>query len=71
MVQIESELANYLIDLEDEDCPKFGLHVSAYQSDIPSLLQLLGVPEEKKAINSRIRPFFATPLRLAATGAPL
>ncbi|XP_059083766.1 ankyrin repeat and SOCS box protein 12-like isoform X3 [Tigriopus californicus] len=67
MVQVESELANYLIDLEDEDCPQFGLHVSAYQSDIPSLLHLLSVPEEKESINSRIRPFFATPLRLAAT----
>lgn len=35
------ELANFIIDLEDEDCPKFQLHLAAYQGDIPQLKMLL------------------------------
>ena len=35
------ELANFIIDLEDEECPKFQLHLAAYQGDIPQLKALL------------------------------
>ncbi|HIE82491.1 MAG TPA: hypothetical protein EYQ00_00980 [Dehalococcoidia bacterium] len=68
MTKTKSELANFIIDLEDEECPNFGLHLAAYQGDIPQLKQLLQDQECRKNINARIRPFLATPLRLAATG---
>ena len=68
MVQVKSELANFIIDLEDESCPNFGLHLAAYQGDIDQLNDLLSAPEQLEHINARIRPFSATPLRLAATG---
>ena len=68
MVQATSELANFILDLEDEECPRFGLHLAAYQGDLPGLRSLLDDPEAKRDINARIRPFLATPLRLAATG---
>ena len=35
------ELANFIIDLEDEECPKFQLHLAAYQGDIPQMKALL------------------------------
>ena len=35
------ELANFIIDLEDEDCPQFHLHLAAYQGDIPQMKALL------------------------------
>ena len=35
------ELANFIIDLEDEECPKFQLHLAAYQGDIPQMKSLL------------------------------
>ena len=38
------------------------------QGDIPQLEDLLKQPEYKEIIEARIRPFLATPLRLAATG---
>ena len=63
-----SELANFIIDLEDEECPNFALHLAAYQGHIPQLEDLLKKPEYKEIIDARIRPFLATPLRLAATG---
>lgn len=63
-----SELANYIIDLEDEECPNFGLHVASYQGDIEELKELLKDPQYRENIDARIRPFLATPLRLAATG---
>ena len=63
-----SELTNFIIDLEDEDCPDFGLHLAAYQGDTQLLQQLLAQPNYKENIDARIRPFSATPLRLAATG---
>ena len=28
-----SELASFIIDLEDEECPNFALHLAAYQVD--------------------------------------
>ena len=42
------ELANFIIDLEDEDCPKFQLHLASYQGDIPQLKALLEQDEFKK-----------------------
>ena len=42
------ELANFIIDLEDEDCPKFQLHLAAYQGDIPQLKRLLQQEEFQK-----------------------
>ena len=71
MTNATSELANFIIDLEDEECPKFALHLAAYQGDIPQLQDLLKQPEYKEIIDARIRPFLATPLRLAATGQQL
>ncbi len=68
MAKTKSELANFIIDLEDEDCPDFSLHLAAYQGDIAQLKDLLNSEEHKKNIDTRIRPFLATPLRLAATG---
>ncbi len=68
MAKTKSELANFIIDLEDEDCPDFSLHLAAYQGDITQLKDLLNSEEHKKNIDTRIRPFLATPLRLAATG---
>ena len=68
MTKTTSDLANFIIDLEDEECPNFGLHVAAYQGDILQLKDLLSKPEYKENIDARIRPFLATPLRLAATG---
>ena len=64
---ISSDLANFILDLDDEDCPHSGLHLAAYQGDDEMLLQVLQEPDCD--IDSRIRPFQATPLRLAATGA--
>ena len=29
---IRSDLANFIIDLEDEDCPEPAVHVAAYQA---------------------------------------
>ena len=68
MTQTTSDLANFIIDLDDEDCPNFGLHLAAYQGDNLQLKELLKQPEYKENIDARIRPFLATPLRLAATG---
>ena len=42
------ELAKFIIDLEDEDCPKFHLHLAAYQGDIPQIRTLLEQNEFKK-----------------------
>ena len=67
MVQVKSDLVNFIIDLEDEECPNYSLHLAAYQSDLTQLELLLN--DSTANIDSRIRPFLATPLRLAATGA--
>ena len=44
------------------------VNICYYQGDIPQLEDLLKQPEYKEIIEARIRPFLATPLRLAATG---
>ena len=31
MTNPTSELASFIIDLEDEECPNFALHLAAYQ----------------------------------------
>ena len=49
------ELANFIIDLEDEDCPKFHLHLAAYQGDIEQLSSLLKQDEFKKVIDTNIK----------------
>ena len=66
--QAKSELGNFIIDLEDEDCPRFEVHVASYKNDKKVLENLLENEDHRKNIDSRIRPFLATPLRLAATG---
>lgn len=64
------ELSNFILDLSDEECPGKALHEAAYKGDLDGLKQLfLQDPDLKTQINSGIRPFGATPLRLAATGA--
>ena len=45
------ELANFIIDLEDEDCPKFQLHLAAYQGDIPQLNVLMQQNEYQMVSN--------------------
>ena len=34
MVQVKSELSNFIIDVDDEDCPEYGLHLASYQGKI-------------------------------------
>lgn len=63
-----SDLSHFLIDLEDEECPQFCLHLSAYQGEAEKLEEMLDDPSLRVLVNTRIRPFLATPLRLAATG---
>ena len=65
------ELANFIIDLNDEDCPDHSLHSAAYAGRTDELTQLLTDDAQLKLIDSRIRPFLATPLRLAATSGKL
>ena len=66
---VRSDLANFIIDLEDEDCPESAVHVAAYQGQVEELEALLRDESVRaKCLNARIRPFGATPLRLAATG---
>ena len=66
---VRSDLASFIIDLEDEDCPESAVHVAAYQGQVEELEALLRDESVKaKCLNARIRPFGATPLRLAATG---
>ena len=64
----KSELGNFIIDLADEDCPHNEVHVAAYNNDSAVLEKLLEIEEHRKNIDTRIRPYLATPLRLAATG---
>ena len=63
-----SDLSHFLIDLADEECPKFDLHLASYQGEAERLSALLEDPAFRELVNARIRPFLATPLRLAATG---
>ena len=66
---VRSDLANFIIDLEDEDCPESAVHVAAYQGQVEELEALLRDERVREScLNARIRPFGATPLRLAATG---
>ena len=72
-ITTQNELVNYIIDVDDEDCPEFGLHLASYQGDLNMLNQLLTSSSEdvKNTIDTRIRPFLASPLRLAATAGHL
>ena len=64
------ELANFILDVSDEDCPGKDLHIAAYHGNVEELRKLLEKNGDfRREIDSRIRPFGATPLRLAATGA--
>ncbi len=38
---VRSDLANFIIDLEDEDCPESAVHVAAYQGQVEELEALL------------------------------
>ena len=42
--------------------------MAAYSNDSAVLQKLLENEEHRKNVDSRIRPYLATPLRLAATG---
>ena len=68
MAEAQSELLNFIIDLDDGDCPDVGLHVAAFQGKTETLRLQLQAPNIVHLINSRVRPFLASPLRLAATG---
>jgi len=57
-------LSNYLFD-PDEASP---LHVCAYQGTSAELASLLEDVEQREHLDRGVRPFLATPLRLAATG---
>ncbi|CAB4066433.1 unnamed protein product [Lepeophtheirus salmonis] len=62
------DLANLIIDFDDESCQNYDLHLSAYQGEHDRLKYLLQDQDIKSHINDRIRPYLSTPLRLAATG---
>ena len=66
--RMRGDLGDFIIDLEDEDCPEVGVHLAAWRGDIVQLEELLTLHREHVNIDSRVRPFLATPLRLAATG---
>lgn len=67
MAEVQSDLIHFIIDLDDDDCPDVGLHVAAYQGNIEALEIQLQLPSSADIINSRVRPFRSSPLRLAAT----
>ena len=64
----QSDLIHFIIDLDDDECPQVDLHVAAYQGQLEVLETQLQLPGIKELVDSRVRPFLATPLRLAATG---
>ena len=68
MVATRAELANYVVDVDDEDCPDPQLHLAAFHGDVGAIKSILEQEPHKKFINARVRPFLATPLRLASTG---
>ena len=68
MAEAQSELLNFIIDLDDGDCPDVSLHVAAFQGKTEMVRLQLAAPDIVHLINSRVRPFLASPLRLAATG---
>ncbi|XP_071745450.1 ankyrin repeat and SOCS box protein 16-like [Lepeophtheirus salmonis] len=65
------DLANLIIDFDDESCQNYDLHLSAYQGEHERLKYLLQDQDIKSHINDRIRPYLSTPLRLAATAGHL
>jgi len=71
MAEARSDLLNFIIDLDDDECPDVSLHVAAFQGKVETLQIQLEAPRSKDMINSRVRPFLATPLRLAATAGHL
>ena len=68
MGDARSDLLNFIIDLDDDGCPDVGIHVAAFQGRVDSLEVQLQAPRSADLINARVRPFLATPLRLAETG---
>jgi len=71
MAGVQSDLTHFIIDLDDDDCPDVGIHVAAYQGNLESLELQLKIPDNAEKINMRVRPFLASPLRLAATAGHL
>jgi len=67
MAEVQSDLIHFIIDLDDDDCPDVGLHVAAFQGNLESLELQLQLPSNAELVNSRVRPFMASPIRLAAT----
>ncbi|RXG57130.1 hypothetical protein Avbf_13165 [Armadillidium vulgare] len=61
----QSFVRNRLVDAdEDEDV---RIHYAVLFDDVKTLQTLLEEEETKKWLDFRVRPFLATPLRLAAT----
>lgn len=58
----------YIIDRDDEDCPEIGLHLTAWKGNAVQLEELLTCHKDHVQVDSRVRPFLSSPLRLAATG---
>ena len=44
-----SDLANFIIDLDDEDCPRHGLHLAAYQGDLAMMQAVMGQDDYDRA----------------------
>ncbi|XP_067135930.1 ankyrin repeat and SOCS box protein 1-like [Centruroides vittatus] len=57
-------IRHFIVDPDDGDT---RLHYAAFDGDLDKLTELLSEPERKQCINRRVRPFGATPIRLAAT----
>lgn len=57
-------IRHFIVDPDDGDT---RLHYAAFDGDVDKLKQLLSEPECKQNINRRVRPYGATPIRLAAT----
>ena len=71
MVLTQSELANFLVDTDDENCPRSELHLAAFRGEVEVVREMLQKDENQELVNKRIRPFLASPLRLAVTGTAL
>ena len=67
-VESATELNSFIMDVKDEECPCPDLHQAAFGGEAALLESLLAEDKPRQLIHAKIRPFQATPLRLAATG---
>jgi len=58
---------NFVMDLDDDEVEDTSLHLAAFVGQLDTVRQILAQPDKKDLLRTRIRPFLATPLRLAAT----